>query len=139
MCGIAGFTHKHWSPPEDRVREATDTLKHRGPDQQGIFPSSLFSLGAARLKIIDLDSGNQPIHAGDGNSGIVFNGEANGWFKAYDSKTGKELWKYNCGAGVNAPAVSYMVGDKQYIAVAAGGNTQLDFKRGNTVMVFALP
>ena len=35
--------------------------------------------------------------------------------------------------------VSYMVGGKQYVAVAAGGNTQLDFKRGNTVLVFALP
>jgi alcohol dehydrogenase (cytochrome c) len=42
-------------------------------------------------------------------------------------------------AGVNAPAVSYMVHGKQYVAVAAGGNTQLDFKRGNTVLVFALP
>ena len=35
--------------------------------------------------------------------------------------------------------VSYMVSGKQYIAVAAGGNTQLDFKRGNSVFVFALP
>ena len=75
MCGIAGFTHKNWAPPPDRVREATDTLLHRGPDQQGVFSCSLFSMGAARLKIIDLDSGNQPIHAGDGNCGIVFNGE----------------------------------------------------------------
>ncbi len=33
----------------------------------------------------------------------------------------------------------YMVGGKQYIAVAAGGTTQLDYKRGNTVLVFALP
>jgi len=71
--------------------------------------------------------------------GVVFNGEANGWFKAYDSKTGRELWKYNCGAGVNAPAVSYMVGNKQYVAVAAGGNNQIDSKRGNSVFVFALP
>ena len=71
-------------------------------------------------------------------SGVVFNGEANGWFKAYDSKTGQELWKYNCGAGVNAPAVSYMVGDKQYIAVAAGGNKQIDSKRGNSVFVFTV-
>ena len=38
---------------------------------------------------------------------LVFNREANGWFKAFDAKTGKELWKFNCGAGVNAPAVSY--------------------------------
>ena len=70
---------------------------------------------------------------------LVFNGEANGWFKAYDAKTGKELWKYNCGAGVNAPAVSYMVDGKQYIAVAAGGNNQIDAKRGNSVFVFAIP
>ncbi len=53
--------------------------------------------------------------------------------------TGKKLWEFQCGAGVNAPAVSYTVGGKQYIAVAAGGNTQLDFKRGNSVFVFALP
>ena len=43
------------------------------------------------------------------------------------------------GAGVNAPAVSYMVGGKQYVAVAAGGNNQIDSKRGNSVVVFALP
>lgn len=69
---------------------------------------------------------------------LVFAGEGNGSFKAYHAKTGKVLWKFQCGAGVNAPAVSYTVKGKQYIAVAAGGNTQLDFKRGNSVFVFAL-
>jgi alcohol dehydrogenase (cytochrome c) len=102
-----------------------------------------------RLVAVNLDTGKvawgvktpQPLiggvlaTAGD----VVFNGEANGWFKAFDAKTGKELWKYNCGAGVNAPAVSYMVGGKQYVAVAAGGNNQIDAKRGNSVFVFALP
>jgi asparagine synthase (glutamine-hydrolysing) len=75
LCGIAGFTHKNWAPPPERIREATATLIHRGPDQQGVFQSSLFSMGAARLKIIDLDHGNQPIFAENGDSGIVFNGE----------------------------------------------------------------
>ena len=70
---------------------------------------------------------------------LVFNGESNGWFKAYDAASGKELWKFQCGAGVNAPAVSYAVGGKQYVAVAAGGNNQVDAKRGNSVFVFALP
>jgi asparagine synthase (glutamine-hydrolysing) len=51
------------------------TLVHRGPDQQGIFSSNLFSFGAARLKIIDLESGNQPILENGGERGIVFNGE----------------------------------------------------------------
>jgi alcohol dehydrogenase (cytochrome c) len=102
-----------------------------------------------RLVAVNLDTGKvawgvktpQPLiggvlaTAGD----LVFNGEANGWFKAFDAKTGKELWKYNCGAGVNAPAVSYMVGGKQYVAVAAGGNVQINAKRGNSVFVFALP
>ncbi|WP_225869969.1 PQQ-binding-like beta-propeller repeat protein [Glaciimonas sp. PCH181] len=69
---------------------------------------------------------------------LVFAGEGNGLFKAYDAKTGKVLWQFQCGAGVNAPPVSYMVNGKQYIAVAVGGNSQMDFKRGNSVMVFGL-
>jgi len=69
---------------------------------------------------------------------LVFTGEGNGLFKAYDAKTGKVLWSFQCGAGVNAPPVTYMVDGKQYVAVAAGGNTQIDFKRGNSVLVFAL-
>ena len=75
MCGIAGFTTKNWSAPPERIRQATATLIHRGPDEQGVFHSTLFSFGAARLKIIDLDRGNQPILAEGGDLGIVFNGE----------------------------------------------------------------
>lgn len=97
---------------------------------------------------VDIDTGkiawkartDQPMIGGAlstaGN--LVFAGEGNGLFKAYDARTGKVLWQYQCGAGVNAPATSYTVNGKQYIAVAAGGNTQLDFKRGNSVFVFAL-
>jgi asparagine synthase (glutamine-hydrolysing) len=75
LCGIVGFTHKHWVPDSDRIRRAADTLIHRGPDQQGVFQSSLCSLGATRLKIIDLGSGDQPILSEDGDVAIVFNGE----------------------------------------------------------------
>jgi asparagine synthase (glutamine-hydrolysing) len=75
VCGIVGYTHKNWSPPPERIREATELLLHRGPDQQGFFRSDLFSVGAARLKIIDLASGNQPIFSEDGDFGIAFNGE----------------------------------------------------------------
>lgn len=102
-----------------------------------------------RLAAVNLDTGklawkfdtDEPLiggvlaTAGD----LVFNGEGNGLFRAFNASNGKLLWQYQCGAGVNAPAVSYTVGGKQYVAVAAGGNTQLDFKRGNSVIVFALP
>jgi asparagine synthase (glutamine-hydrolysing) len=75
VCGIVGFTHKSWRPPLERISAATATLAHRGPDQQGIYRSAHFSFGATRLKILDLNSGDQPFLSQDGNYGIVFNGE----------------------------------------------------------------
>ncbi|HET9594201.1 MAG TPA: PQQ-binding-like beta-propeller repeat protein [Anaeromyxobacteraceae bacterium] len=71
--------------------------------------------------------------------GLYFFGEGNGSFNALDSKTGKKLWSFNCGAGANAMPVSYTVGAKQYVAMACGGNNQLDYRRGNSVFVYALP
>jgi len=71
--------------------------------------------------------------------GVVFTGEGNGLFKAYDSETGSVLWKFQAGAGVNAPPSSYTVNGKQYIVVGAGGNVQLNYKRGNNIIAFALP
>ena len=70
---------------------------------------------------------------------LVFTGEGNGHFNAYDARTGKTLWSFTGGAGCNAPPVSYSVDGKQYIAVACGGNYQLGYPLGDAVMVFALP
>jgi asparagine synthase (glutamine-hydrolysing) len=75
LCGIAGFTHKNWAPDPERIEQATATLSHRGPDQRGVYRSSLLSMGAARLKIIDLQGGDQPIVTDDGDTAITFNGE----------------------------------------------------------------
>lgn len=101
-----------------------------------------------RVAAVDVDTGKvkwkhdteQPLIGGGlaTAGGLYFFGEGNGDFNALDSKTGKKLWSFNCGAGANAMPVSYMVGGKQYIAMGCGGNTQLDFKRGNSVFVFAL-
>jgi alcohol dehydrogenase (cytochrome c) len=70
--------------------------------------------------------------------GLVFTGEGNGAFKAYDATTGSTLWQFQAGAGVNAPPASYTVEGKQFIVVGAGGNTQLDYKRGNNIIAFTL-
>jgi alcohol dehydrogenase (cytochrome c) len=51
---------------------------------------------------------------------LVFLGHADGAFTAYDGKTLQELWTFNAGTGINAPAISYSVNGKQYIAVLAG-------------------
>ncbi len=70
--------------------------------------------------------------------GLVFTGEGNGQFKAYDSANGNLLWSFQAGAGVNAPPSSYTVDGKQYIVVGVGGNVQMNYKRGNNIIAFTL-
>jgi PQQ-dependent dehydrogenase (methanol/ethanol family) len=101
-----------------------------------------------RVSAVNIDTGKvawkhdtaQPLIGGGlaTAGGLFFFGEGNGSFNALDAKTGKKLWSFQCGAGANAMPVSYMVGKRQYVAMGCGGNTQLDFKRGNSVFVFAL-
>ncbi|HKW89453.1 MAG TPA: asparagine synthase (glutamine-hydrolyzing) [Candidatus Acidoferrales bacterium] len=75
MCGIAGFTHRSGVFRPEQIRNAVNSLIHRGPDEQDTYQSSVISLGSARLKIIDLDSGRQPMVSNDGGTHLVFNGE----------------------------------------------------------------
>jgi asparagine synthase (glutamine-hydrolysing) len=75
LCGIVGFTAKTWRPGPERINQATETLIHRGPDQQGVYRSTSCYLGATRLKIVDLSAGDQPIYSEDRDTAIVFNGE----------------------------------------------------------------
>ncbi len=163
MLGANGGVE--WSPmafnPETRLTYAANLLQpmtyHVEPSK---YPGGKLWLGGAfktiptekqtgRLSAVNVDTGkvawkfdtNEPLIGGvlttAGN--LVFNGEANGLFRAFDAKNGKKLWEYQTGAGVNAPAVSYTVNGKQYVAVASGGNNQIDAKRGNSVVVFSLP
>ena len=73
MCGIAGFTHSRATPDSSKIWEITRSITHRGPDQQGVWESPQVSLGAVRLKIIDLEHGEQPMHSG--GTVLVYNGE----------------------------------------------------------------
>ena len=75
MCGIAGFTHYARSVDDAVIRRMTESLRHRGPDQQGVFCERHVALGAVRLQVIDLDGGEQPIRTEDGAFTIVYNGE----------------------------------------------------------------
>jgi asparagine synthase (glutamine-hydrolysing) len=74
LCGIVGFTHLK-CVSSTSIRSAVQSIIHRGPDQQGVFESDFISLGVARLRILDLDSGDQPIISPDGDTVIAFNGE----------------------------------------------------------------
>ncbi len=75
MCGILGFSHLRKHPRPEILASALDELSHRGPDQQGAFSSSEISLGAVRLRILDLEGGDQPLFSPDHDVVVVFNGE----------------------------------------------------------------
>jgi asparagine synthase (glutamine-hydrolysing) len=75
LCGIAGYTHYRCRTDAVSIRRATYALTHRGPDQQGFYQSESASLGAVRLRIIDLEGGDQPMKSEDGDTVLVFNGE----------------------------------------------------------------
>ena len=75
MCGIAGFTRVGGVWDRGVAGRIIEAIRHRGPDQQGVYEGSEVTLCAVRLKIIDLGGGDQPIVSDDGGTAIVFNGE----------------------------------------------------------------
>jgi glucose dehydrogenase len=101
------------------------------------------------LSSIDLSSGEvtwqtktaQPLIGGvlATAGGLVFMGEGDGHFNAYNSQTGELLWQAKSEFGVNAPPITYTIDGVQYIAVASGGNSIFGYKQGDAVMVYALP
>jgi len=75
MCGIAGFLLQNGKASADDVRMMTDLIRHRGPDDEGIYTDGPCGIGMRRLSIIDLSTGHQPICNEDGSIWVVFNGE----------------------------------------------------------------
>lgn len=74
MCGICGI-HDPAGPSRAQLERLTETLRHRGPDDEGYYIEGPLGLGHRRLSIIDLDGGRQPISNEDGTVWIVYNGE----------------------------------------------------------------
>ncbi len=70
--------------------------------------------------------------------GLLFMGESDGHFTARDTRTGEMLWRFQTGAAVNAPPVTYAIDGKQYVVVAAGGNKFFKLPSGNAVIAFTL-
>ncbi|MBI4890668.1 MAG: asparagine synthase (glutamine-hydrolyzing) [Acidobacteria bacterium] len=75
MCGIAGYTKLDHPIEDGRIDAVLESIAHRGPDHQGSHETPLVALGNARLSIIDLSQGDQPIYSPDRDTVIVYNGE----------------------------------------------------------------
>lgn len=74
MCGITGVVSK-LKNKEEIVKKMNEKIKHRGPDDEGIYTDEFVSLGHRRLSIIDLKGGHQPMFNADKTIVVVFNGE----------------------------------------------------------------
>jgi asparagine synthase (glutamine-hydrolysing) len=82
MCGIAGFVESSTTTSPFRsddsralVHRMCEVIRHRGPDDEGVWVDQGVALGMRRLSIIDLSTGHQPIHNEDRTVWVVFNGE----------------------------------------------------------------
>jgi asparagine synthase (glutamine-hydrolysing) len=86
MCGICGIFsfEKGASIQPGVIRQMTQVLTHRGPDDEGIYINKNIGLGHRRLSIIDLTTGHQPISNQDGTLWIVYNGEVYNYLELMD-------------------------------------------------------
>ena len=76
MCGICGIYNKTGETPEAvDLKRMCNVMSHRGPDDEGYFISGCMGIGMRRLKIIDLETGHQPIHNEDKTIWVALNGE----------------------------------------------------------------
>ena len=130
--------------PEIYIRESRTTPHN----QTTLTATRVLNEAAGRIASIDSSDGRirwlvrteQPIIGGSlATSGdLVFVGHADGYLTAYDSSNGKQLWSFLCGAGVNAPPISFSINGEQFIAVAAGGDRKLNEYSGNSLIAFKL-
>jgi asparagine synthase (glutamine-hydrolysing) len=87
MCGIAGFLGIPNTSFERRqlLERMVAALDHRGPDEHGVYLDGDVGLGHARLSIIDVSSGQQPMLSADGNVSVTFNGEIFNYIELRDA------------------------------------------------------
>lgn len=103
---------------------------------------TLTAMDPSTNKIVWQKTTKYPMGGGSGllstAGGLLFHGESDGNLVAYDIKNGDELWKFQTGAGANAPVMTYEIDGEQYVAVLSGGNNLLFSQRGDSMWAFKL-
>jgi plastocyanin len=139
VCGI--HQPQVWTAKPDKIQQGTLRLGSAFVTPPGGKTSGTFTAMDVRTnrKVwqANLDQmciGGSLATAG----GLVFAGEGNGNVDGFDAKTGDRLWQFQTGAGANAPPITYSVDGQQYVAIASGGNFQLNYPRGDMLWVFSL-
>lgn len=94
MCGITGYINPAGVKDSD-IDTMNNAVKHRGPDDAGIFTRNSVGLGHRRLSIIDLGNGHQPMSNADGTIWITFNGEIYNYQEVKQTLVDKYSFKTN--------------------------------------------
>lgn len=89
MCGICGIYSPKMQVDEGIIRAMMERLVHRGPDDEGSYFDGDIGLGFQRLSILDLETGNQPMHNEDYTVWIVYNGELYNYLELKEELLGK--------------------------------------------------
>ena len=129
--------------------EATGRLMNTPEGGRGFFhPASwpragtLTALDPKTNKIVWQKRMPRPCGSGSGllstAGGLLFHGESDGNLVAYDIRNGDEVWKFQTGAGADAPVATYEIGGQQYVAILAGGNGILQTPSGDNLWAFRL-
>lgn len=127
--------------PQSRILRGTG--KTVGPALGAKYGGTFTALDSRTNKIVWRKRVPYSIGQGSGAlstaSDLVFHGEPDGKFQAYDAKTGETLWEWQTGAGADAPAVTYDIDGTQYIAIASGGvSIQTTSSNSDMIWVFSL-
>jgi PQQ-dependent dehydrogenase (methanol/ethanol family) len=147
VCGTiinSAFEFRRQTFDEDTGRLVTPPGAGRGFFRPPGTPRSgtLTAMDPTTNKIVWQKRMKWPCGSGSGllstASGLLFHGESDGHLAAYDIANGEPLWKFQTGAGADAPVVTYTVGGEQYVAVLAGGNSFLLSQSGDNLWAFKL-
>jgi plastocyanin len=124
--------------PQSRIAQGTG--KTVGPAIGAKYGGTLTAVDSRTNRIVWQKRMPYSIGQGSGAlvtaSDILFHGEPDGNFQAYDAKTGELLWQWQTGAGADAPAITYEVDGTQFVAIASGG-VSIQTTSANSDMIWA--
>lgn len=107
MCGIVGLWSESNLNNEEVVRKMMSSIKHRGPDDEGLYsPNHNITFGHVRLSIIDIYNGKQPMHSFDSKYTIIFNGEIYNYIELKQSLIQKGI-KFRTGSDTEVILAMY--------------------------------
>jgi alcohol dehydrogenase (cytochrome c) len=127
--------------PQSRIAQGTG--KAVGPAIGARYGGTLSAVDSRTNRIVWQKRMPYSIGQGSGSlvtaSDLLFHGEPDGNFQAYDARTGELLWQWQTGAGADAPAATYEIDGTQYVAIASGGvSIQTTSANGDTIWGFSL-